>query len=81
MKRSRYTAEQVAFALRQAESGTQVPEVCRKMGITIQAFVTLIHLGQMLPHTDVNRIVVHREKSVSMLPSRLTSQAPERRLS
>ncbi len=29
MKKSRYTAEQVTFALRQAESGTPVPEVCR----------------------------------------------------
>lgn len=27
MKRSRYSPEQVAFALRQAESGTLVPEV------------------------------------------------------
>jgi putative transposase len=33
MKKSRYTAEQIAFALRQAESGTTVPEVRRKMGI------------------------------------------------
>ena len=38
MKRSRYTAEQVTFALRQAESGTPVPEVCRKMGISEQTF-------------------------------------------
>jgi putative transposase len=38
MKRSQYTAEQVAFALRQAESGTQVSEVCRKMGISEQTF-------------------------------------------
>jgi len=38
MKRSRYTAEQVAFAMRQAESGTPVTEVCRKMGIAEQTF-------------------------------------------
>ncbi len=38
MKRSRYSAEQVAFAMRQAESGTPVPEVCRKMGIDEQTF-------------------------------------------
>ena len=38
MKKSRYTAEQIAFALRQAESGTTVPEVCRKMGISEQTF-------------------------------------------
>jgi putative transposase len=38
MKSSRYSAEQVAFAMRQAESGTPVPEVCRKMGIAEQTF-------------------------------------------
>ena len=38
MKSSRYTAEQVAFAIRQAELGTSVPEICRKMGIAEQTF-------------------------------------------
>jgi len=38
MKSSRYTAEQIAFAMRRAESGTLVPEVCRKMGISEQTF-------------------------------------------
>ena len=38
MKRSRYTNEQIAFALRQAESGTPVGEVCRKIGISEQTF-------------------------------------------
>ena len=38
MKSSRYSPEQVAFAMRQAESGTSVPEVCRKMGIAEQTF-------------------------------------------
>ena len=38
MKKSQYTAEQIAFALRQAESRTPVPEVCRKIGIAEQTF-------------------------------------------
>ena len=38
MKRSRYTEEQIAFALKQAELGTPVPEVCRKMGISEATF-------------------------------------------
>jgi len=38
MKKSRYSAEQVTFALRQAESGTPVSEVCRKKGIAEQTF-------------------------------------------
>ena len=38
MKKSRYTEEQIAFALRQAEGGTPIVEVCRKMGISEQTF-------------------------------------------
>lgn len=38
MKRKRYTEEQIGFALRQAESGTPVLDVCRKMGITEVTF-------------------------------------------
>jgi putative transposase len=34
MKRKRYSEEQTAFALRQAESGTVMEEICRKMGIS-----------------------------------------------
>ena len=33
MKSSQYAAEQIALALRQAEGGTPVLEVCRKMGV------------------------------------------------
>jgi len=38
MKKSRYTDEQIAFALRQAETGTPVSEVIRKMGISDATF-------------------------------------------
>jgi len=38
MKKSKYTEEQIAFALRQAETGTPVTEIIRKMGITDQTF-------------------------------------------
>lgn len=38
MKRSKFTDEQIAFALRQAETGTRVSEVCRKMGISEATF-------------------------------------------
>mgnify|MGYP003596454322 CR=1 FL=1 len=34
----RYSEEQIGFALRQAESGTPVLEVCRKMGVTEVTF-------------------------------------------
>ena len=32
MKKTKFTEEQIAFALRQAETGTRVAEVCRKLG-------------------------------------------------
>jgi putative transposase len=34
MKKSKFTEERICFALRQAETGTRVAEVCRKMGIS-----------------------------------------------
>jgi len=33
MKKIKFTEAQIAFALKQAETGTHVQEVCRKMGI------------------------------------------------
>ncbi len=38
MKRKRYTDEQIAYALRQAEAGTKVAEICRKLGVSQQTF-------------------------------------------
>jgi putative transposase len=38
MPRRRYTEEQIGFALRQAEGGTPVPELCRKLGVAEATF-------------------------------------------
>lgn len=38
MRKSAFSEEQIAFALRQAESGTAPAEVCRKLGITEATF-------------------------------------------
>ena len=38
MKQNRYTEEQIAYALKQAETGTPVAEVLRRMGISEQTF-------------------------------------------
>jgi putative transposase len=38
MKKSKFTEQQIAFALRQAETGTKVKEIVRQMGITEQTF-------------------------------------------
>ena len=38
MKKSKFTEEQIVFALKQAENGTMIEEICRKMGIGIATF-------------------------------------------
>ena len=38
MKKTNFTEQQIAFALRQAETGTRVIEVCRKLGISDATF-------------------------------------------
>ena len=38
MKKNHYTEKQVAFALKQAELGTPISEVCRKLGIAEHTF-------------------------------------------
>jgi putative transposase len=34
MRKSRFTQEQIAMALRQGEAGTSVDEICRKLGVS-----------------------------------------------
>ena len=38
MKKTKFTEQQIAFALRQAETGIRVAEVCRKLGISDATF-------------------------------------------
>jgi transposase-like protein len=38
MKKSKFTEQQIAFALQQAEGGTPVEEICRKLGISQATF-------------------------------------------
>lgn len=38
MKRSKFTEEQITYALRQQEAGTPVADVCRQLGISEATF-------------------------------------------
>jgi putative transposase len=38
MRKSRFTEEQIAYALKQSELGTKVEEICRKLGISDATF-------------------------------------------
>jgi putative transposase len=39
MPKKKFSDEQIAFALRQADSGTAVGEICRKMSIAERRFI------------------------------------------
>ena len=38
MKQSRFSEEQIAYALRQADAGTRVGDVCRQVGVSEATF-------------------------------------------
>ena len=38
MKRSKFTEEQITYAVRQAESGTPAADVCRQLGVSEATF-------------------------------------------
>src|SRR6185503_15164931 len=49
MKRSKFSEEQIVYAIRQAESGTPVGDLCRQLGVSDATFYTwkkkYAHLG------------------------------------
>ena len=56
MKTSKFSQEQIAFALKQAETGTPVKEVVRKMRISEQTFYRWKQkYGGMMP-SDVRKL-------------------------
>jgi putative transposase len=38
MKKSKFSDEQIVFALKQAENGTTIDEICRKLGVVPATF-------------------------------------------
>jgi putative transposase len=56
MRKSTYTEAQIAYALKQAEIGTPVAEVCRKMGISENTYYRWKKkYGGMLP-SDLKKL-------------------------
>ena len=63
MKRSRYTDEQIAYALRQAESGTAVADICRQLGISEATFYVWKKKYANLGGTEVRELRQLREEN------------------
>ena len=56
MKRKRFSEEQIAFALRQAESGTTIDDICRKMGISEPTFYRWKKVYAGMGVTEIRRL-------------------------
>ena len=61
--KQRFTEEQIAFALRQAESGTPVPDVCRKLGVTEQSFYRWKRKYAGMGVAEVRRLKILEEEN------------------
>lgn len=66
MKRSRYSDEQIAYALRQAESGTAVANVCRQMGISEATFYVWKKKYANLGATELRELRQLREENAQL---------------
>jgi putative transposase len=56
MKRTRFSEEQIAFVLRQAESGTTIDEICRKMGVSEPTFYRWKKVYAGMGVTEIRRL-------------------------
>jgi putative transposase len=66
MKKSRFSEQQIAFILKQAEDGTTVEEVCRKVGISIQTYYRWrSKYGGLMP-SEMKRLKVLEEENVRL---------------
>lgn len=66
MKRSKYTEQQIAFALKQAELGTPVEDVCRKMGISDATFYNWKKKYGGLGPSELRRLKQLEEENVKL---------------
>jgi len=66
VKKSKHTEEQIAFALKQAELGTPVEEVCRKLGISDATFYNWRKKFGGLGPSEVRRLKQLEEENAKL---------------
>jgi len=66
MRKSRFSDQQIAFILRQAEEGTSVAEVCRKAGVSEATYyVWRKKYGGLMP-SEVKRLKQLEEENAKL---------------
>jgi putative transposase len=63
MRTSKFTNEQIVQALRQAESGTPVVDICRKLGVSEQTFYRWKKKFMGLDVSDVRELKQLRDEN------------------
>jgi putative transposase len=66
MKRSRFSDEQIAYALRQAEAGTAVADVCRQLGISEATFYVWKKRYANLGMTEIRELRQLRDENAKL---------------
>ena len=66
MKKSKFNDQQIAFALQQAEQGTAVEEVCRKMGVSQATFYRWKKVYGGLMPSEVRRLKQLEEENARL---------------
>ena len=66
MKRSTYSDEQIAYALRHAEGGTAVADVCRTLGISEATFYVWKKRFANLGATELRELRQLREENAKL---------------
>ena len=77
MKKSRFTEQQIAFALQQAATGTPVEEVCRKLGISQATFFRWKKVYGGLTPSEMKRLKLLEEEN-SKLKKLVANLSPDR---
>jgi putative transposase len=66
MKRSRFTDEQISYALRQVEGGAAVADVCRQVGISEATFYIWKNKYASLGGTEIRELRQLREENAKL---------------
>ena len=72
MKKERFTEEQIAYALRQAESGTKAADICRKLGVSEQTFYTWKRKYRGLGVSELRKLKQLENRKLKTLVADLT---------